>query len=418
MPAAERYNLANQIDAWVLNDVLAWIDRAPLCLDHLDVLAVNLSGQSLGEPAFLTHVHDRMRRNPLAARKLCFEITETAAISNLERVQEFIKSMRSFGTRFALDDFGAGLSSFAYLRTLDVDYLKINGMFVKDAHEDPIHEAMVRAINEVGHVMGKKTIAEFVENDSVRQKLAAIGVDFVRGYGIGMPIPFGETCGLVPPSRLDSGSLGDGVLQDDLQFGDADRVKPENDCFVTTIEFQIRLVTLTDALFHTSKVHHTHNQQHAIIARWRIAMMVGDDTAKHLRQIPRSQQVGAVRGMQLSDGNIEHRIRHRQIATHLHHEILDDAQQGHLADVVQQTSQESVIYQLMHADLPGQPATAKSNGVGVSPQLHQALTKLAARCAVHALLTRCQGETCDLPVTQTHDGINESSHFAQAREET
>ena len=101
-----------------------------------------------------------------------------------------MQSIRSFGTRFALDDFGAGLSSFAYLRTLDVDYLKIDGMFVKDVHEDPIHEAMVRSINEVGHVMGKKTIAEYVENDDVRDKLVSIGVDFVQGYGIGLPVPF------------------------------------------------------------------------------------------------------------------------------------------------------------------------------------------------------------------------------------
>ncbi|MFT5446790.1 MAG: diguanylate cyclase (GGDEF)-like protein [Gammaproteobacteria bacterium] len=192
LPAAERYNLASQLDAWVLDDVLGWLDRSPLFLDHLNVLAVNLSGQSLGDAAFLNHVHERMRRYPLAARKLCFEITETAAISNLDRVQEFMQNMRSFGTRFALDDFGAGLSSFAYLRTLDVDYLKIDGMFVKDVHEDPIHEAMVRSINEVGHVMGKKTIAEFVENDDVREKLVSIGVDFVQGYGIGMPVPFEE----------------------------------------------------------------------------------------------------------------------------------------------------------------------------------------------------------------------------------
>jgi diguanylate cyclase (GGDEF)-like protein len=192
LPAAERYNLASQIDAWVLDDILGWLDRSPLFLDHLDVLAVYLSGQSLGDTAFLNHVHERMRRHSLAARKLCFEITETAAISNLDRVQEFMQSLRSFGCRFALDDFGAGLSSFAYLRTLDVDYLKIDGMFVKDVHEDPIHEAMVRSINEVGHVMGKKTIAEFVENEQIREKLVSIGVDFVQGYGIGMPVPFEE----------------------------------------------------------------------------------------------------------------------------------------------------------------------------------------------------------------------------------
>jgi diguanylate cyclase (GGDEF)-like protein/PAS domain S-box-containing protein len=192
LPAAERYNLASQIDSWVLEETLSWLDRAPLFLDHLHVLSVNLSGQSLGEQAFRSHVRERVRRNALAARKLCFEITETAAISNLEPVQEFMKSMREFGCSFALDDFGAGLSSFAYLRTLDVDYLKIDGMFVKDLDDDPIHLAMVRSINEVGHVMGKKTIAEFVESEAIRERLAGIGVDMVQGFAIGEPAPFAD----------------------------------------------------------------------------------------------------------------------------------------------------------------------------------------------------------------------------------
>jgi len=192
MPAAERYNLASQIDAWVLDEALAWLDRSPLFLDQIEVLSINLSGQSLGEAAFLGHVRDRMRRFPLAARKICFEITETAAISNLDRVQDFMASLRALGCRFALDDFGAGLSSFAYLRTLDVDYLKIDGMFIRDLEDDPVHVAMVRSINEVGHVMGKKTIAEYVENDAVRERLAALGVDLVQGYGIGRPVPFAD----------------------------------------------------------------------------------------------------------------------------------------------------------------------------------------------------------------------------------
>ncbi len=192
MPAAERYNLASQIDSWVLDEALAWLERSPMFFEQLEVLSVNLSGQSLGEAAFLGHVRDRIRRYPHAARKLCFEITETAAISNLEQVQEFMASLRSCGCRFALDDFGAGLSSFAYLRTLDVDYLKIDGMFIRDLEDDPIHVAMVRSINEVGHVMGKKTIAEYVETDAVRERLAGLGVDLVQGYGIGRPVPFAD----------------------------------------------------------------------------------------------------------------------------------------------------------------------------------------------------------------------------------
>jgi diguanylate cyclase (GGDEF)-like protein len=192
LPAAERYNLAIQIDSWVLAESLDWLHRSPLFLDHLHTLSMNLSGQSLGEPSFLSHVKERLRAHPDAARKLCFEVTETAAISNLDRAQEFIAAMREFGCTFALDDFGSGLSSFAYLRTLDVDYLKIDGVFVKDCHEDPIHKAMVRSINEVGHVMGKKTIAEFVENEDIRATLVEIGVDYVQGYAIGKPVPFAD----------------------------------------------------------------------------------------------------------------------------------------------------------------------------------------------------------------------------------
>jgi EAL domain-containing protein (putative c-di-GMP-specific phosphodiesterase class I) len=126
--------------------------------------------------------------NTLAA-KITFEITKTAAISNLRAATHFITVLKKQGCQFALDDFGSGLSSFAYLKKLPVDYLKIDGLFVKDILDDPIDHAMVRSINEIGHVMQIKTIAEFIENTAIRQQLEAIGIDFAQGYGISKPFP-------------------------------------------------------------------------------------------------------------------------------------------------------------------------------------------------------------------------------------
>ena len=128
----------------------------------------------------------------IPAEKVKFEITETAAIANLRSATTFIETLRKIGIRFALDDFGSGLSSFAYLKKLQVDSLKIDGMFVKDMLNDPLDFEMVKAINEIGHVMQLETIAEFVENDEILQKLAEIGVDFVQGYGIGKPAPIDD----------------------------------------------------------------------------------------------------------------------------------------------------------------------------------------------------------------------------------
>ena len=121
--------------------------------------------------------------------KLCFEITETMAIANLQHANHFIDAVKGYGCGFSLDDFGSGLSSFGYLKNLHVDTLKIDGMFVRDILDDPIDAAMVNAINTIGHVMGMATIAEFVENDEVLQALAELRVDFVQGYGIGRPLP-------------------------------------------------------------------------------------------------------------------------------------------------------------------------------------------------------------------------------------
>jgi len=189
LPAAELYSLSTKLDRWVLSSAFAWLDSHPRHVDELSLCAINLSGHSLSDDKFLDFVVDLFVSSRVPASKICFEITETAAIANLEYATRFIGTLKALGSRFALDDFGSGLSSFAYLKTLPVDYLKIDGMFIRDIHEDPIHLAMVRSINEVGHLMGMETVAEFVENDAIIEVLREVGVDYAQGYGICPPQP-------------------------------------------------------------------------------------------------------------------------------------------------------------------------------------------------------------------------------------
>jgi Amt family ammonium transporter len=151
------------------------------------MLNINLSGASLAEPGFLEFMLDLIKELDVPAERLCFEVTETAAIANLDDAISFITSLKAIGCSFALDDFGSGLSSFAYLKHLPVDYLKIDGGFVKDMLDDPIDRAMVEAINRIGHVMGIKTVAEFVENGEILEALRETGVDYVQGYHIDKP---------------------------------------------------------------------------------------------------------------------------------------------------------------------------------------------------------------------------------------
>jgi EAL domain-containing protein (putative c-di-GMP-specific phosphodiesterase class I) len=149
--------------------------------------SINLSGVSLADEDFLIFVTAELASTRLPPSKVCFEITETAAIANLSGAMRFIEVLRRVGCRFALDDFGSGLSSFAYLKSLPVDFLKIDGMFVKDIIEDPIDRELVRSINEIGHVMGKRTIAEFVESGEILAALGEIGVDYAQGFELGKP---------------------------------------------------------------------------------------------------------------------------------------------------------------------------------------------------------------------------------------
>lgn len=191
IPAAERYNLMPMIDRWVVQNVLRNVAHAMPSLEGV-VWTINVSGRSLGDEDFLQMVSDEIEAAEIPGRQICFEITETAAIANLRRAARFIKMLKARGCRFALDDFGSGLSSFAYLKNLEVDYLKIDGGFVRDIATDPIDRAMVEAINSVGHVMRIRTIAEFVENQDILAVLRELGVDYAQGYGIARPQPFDE----------------------------------------------------------------------------------------------------------------------------------------------------------------------------------------------------------------------------------
>jgi diguanylate cyclase (GGDEF)-like protein len=189
IPAAERFNLMTSLDRWVVKTTFAWLSGNMHFTARLDKCSINLSGQSISDAQFLDYLLDLLSETAVPAEKICFEITETAAITNLSKATQFISMLKEMGCSFALDDFGSGLSSFAYLKNLPVDYLKIDGSFVKDIVDDPIDAAMVRSINEIGHVMGKQTIAEFVENEQILEMLQQIGVDYAQGYGIDKPKP-------------------------------------------------------------------------------------------------------------------------------------------------------------------------------------------------------------------------------------
>ncbi len=187
--AAERYDMAVRIDRWVINHVFRWLAEHPTVVDNLELCTINLSGHSLSDRLFEAHVLRQLEATGIPGEKIGFEITETAAIANLNDATRFIKTLKTHGCRFALDDFGSGLSSFAYLKNLPVDFLKIDGIFVKDIVDDPIDLAMVRSINEIGQLMGKQTIAEYVENDAIRSQLRELGVNLVQGFGVSRPQP-------------------------------------------------------------------------------------------------------------------------------------------------------------------------------------------------------------------------------------
>jgi EAL domain-containing protein (putative c-di-GMP-specific phosphodiesterase class I) len=186
IPAAERYGVMSTVDRWVVQTALGWLARH----QSEEHLAINISSQSLGDEDFLKFVMEQFRATRLSPRRICFEITETAAIANWNRAIHFISALRTLGCRFALDDFGSGMSSFAYLKSLPIDFIKIDGAFVRDMIDDEVDFAMVEAVNRIGHVMGIRTTAEYVENDAILERLRGMGVDYAQGFGLHTPQPF------------------------------------------------------------------------------------------------------------------------------------------------------------------------------------------------------------------------------------
>lgn len=187
IPAAERFALMPMLDRWVIQNTLRWLEDAHNRGRQMGLCSINISGHSLADEGLKDFILLQLNFHKIPAEKICFEITETAAVSRLDQANHFISEMRDLGCRFALDDFGTGMSSFAYLKNLPVDFLKIDGSFVRDLLEDPVDRGMVESINQIGHLMGLKTIAEYVENDRVRECLAEIGVDYVQGFGVSTP---------------------------------------------------------------------------------------------------------------------------------------------------------------------------------------------------------------------------------------
>lgn len=186
IPAAERYNLMPRLDRWVITQVFKYM-RSMSCEGENNIVAVNLSGTSLAEENLLQFILCEAQKYQVDLHQVCFEITETAAISNLAKATQLVKKLKKRGCRFSLDDFGSGLSSFAYLKNLPIDYIKIDGSFVVDMLNDPVDRAMVDAIVRIAHVMQVKVIAEWVENKETLELLKDMGVDFAQGYHLGVP---------------------------------------------------------------------------------------------------------------------------------------------------------------------------------------------------------------------------------------
>jgi len=196
IPAAERYDMMLPIDRWVIRAVCAHIESVRDSLPPLEALAesrrrapalysVNLSGMSLADAGLHDYITEQFVQFAIAPEQICFEITETAVIANLPKAQIFMRQLKAMGCRFSLDDFGSGFSSFGYLKALPVDYLKIDGVFVRDIATNAINRAMVKAINEVGHVMGLQTVAEYVEDEETLAVIRELGIDYAQGYAVG-----------------------------------------------------------------------------------------------------------------------------------------------------------------------------------------------------------------------------------------
>jgi len=189
---AERFGLMQAIDRWVIENYCNWLCEHRGHLQSLQRCSINLSAQSIGDESFYHFLSNKILVSELPFEKFCFEITETAAITNATNALKFFKAMGAYGAKFSLDDFGTGMSSFNYLKSMPADFVKIDGSFVFDIDTNPTNLGLVKAIIDIGHIMGKQLIAESVESDKVRQMLQGSGVDYVQGFGVAMPAPINE----------------------------------------------------------------------------------------------------------------------------------------------------------------------------------------------------------------------------------
>lgn len=189
LPAAERYGIMPKIDRWVISNTLRWMEAQQALGNAVPVCAINISGISMSDIKFRDFLLEELSSTSVPTANICFEMTETAAVSQLSSAIEFMTTIKNAGCQFALDDFGSGMSSFNYLKNMPVDYVKIDGAFVSPLMSDETCVVMVRAIGDIARVMGIKTIAEFVENEDIRRRLIDLDIDYVQGYGVGKPQP-------------------------------------------------------------------------------------------------------------------------------------------------------------------------------------------------------------------------------------
>ena len=192
VPAAERFRMGPQLDQYVLGRALRWLEENPAWLDEVDSCSINLCAASVEDPGFIAFLHDRLGNSTVPPHKLCFEITETSAVRDLAEAQTFIDGVHQLGCRLSLDDFGTGFCSFAYLDSLEVDYFKIDGSFVRKINDSVLSLSIVRAIADIARAIDKKTVAEFVETPELRDRLAELGVDYAQGYAMHKPTPIEE----------------------------------------------------------------------------------------------------------------------------------------------------------------------------------------------------------------------------------
>ncbi len=188
--AAEKYGGMESLDRWIIRNSLQILKkRSSVIAGRLDLCSINLSGMSLKTEGLLEYIHEQIAESVIPPAKICFEITETAAVNNMSKARWLIEGVSAIGCRFALDDFGTGMASYGYLKDLPVDFLKIDGIFIKDLQTSSLNKTIVASINQIGHFLGIKTIAEFVGNQSIFEELKRLGVDYAQGYWTGKPMP-------------------------------------------------------------------------------------------------------------------------------------------------------------------------------------------------------------------------------------